>query len=160
MKVLLCILRTYTTSYHLLSSSDHVFPSSWQALWLLIAQSELLVALTQTAFPARRWTLEDLKDVLDAAIQGTSSGRVKVVEGRYFRKRVREQCAVSERYRESFALVILTMRPEPYDGVYQSILDAVIERFKAYADILTVHSLGLSKKSRRPQDAAFDHSST
>jgi hypothetical protein len=76
------------------------------------------------------WSLEDLRDILDAAIRGRRREGVRIVEGRYFRKRVREQCALADRYGDPFAVLVIGLKAEPQAGVYQSVLDAVVERLR------------------------------
>lgn len=98
----------------------------------LLAQriARQLVDLAEEVIPGRRWSVEDVRDILDAAVRGRRDQGVRIVEGRYFRKRVREQCALSERYGDPFAVVVISLRPEPQHGAYQSVLDAVVERLR------------------------------
>jgi len=77
-----------------------------------------------------RWSIEDLRDIFEAAVRGKRHEGVRIVEGRYFRKRVREQCALADRYGDPFAVVVISLRTEPTEGVYQSVLDAVVERLR------------------------------
>lgn len=86
--------------------------------------------LASQVIPGRRWTIEDLRDILEAAVRGKRGDGVRIVEGRYFRKRVREQCALADRYGDPFAVVVISLELEPSDGVYQSVLDAVVERLR------------------------------
>ena len=98
----------------------------------LLAQrfAKQLTDLALDVIPGRRWSVEDLRDILDAAIRGQQREGVRIVEGRYFRKRVREQCALADRYNDPFAVVVISLVPEPQDGAYQSVLDAVVERLR------------------------------
>lgn len=98
----------------------------------LLAQrfARQLTDLALEVIPGRRWSIEDLRDILDAAIRGRRREGVRIVEGRYFRKRVREQCALADRYGDPFAVVVISLVPEPQPGVYQSVLDAVVERLR------------------------------
>lgn len=98
----------------------------------LLAQriARQLVELAEEVIPGRRWSAEDLRDILDAAVRGRRDPGVRIVEGRYFRKRVREQCALSDRYGDPFAVVVVALTPEPQVGVYQSVLDAIVERLR------------------------------
>jgi hypothetical protein len=98
----------------------------------LLAQriARQLVELAEEVIPGRRWSVEDVRDILDAAVRGRRDPGVRIVEGRYFRKRVREQCALSDRYGDPFAVIVISLQPEPQDGVYQSVLDAVVERLR------------------------------
>lgn len=86
--------------------------------------------LANQAIGGRRWSIEDLKDIFEAAVRGKRDEGVRIVEGRYFRKRVREQCALADRYGDPFAVVVISLKPEPAAGVYQSVLDAVVERLR------------------------------
>lgn len=98
----------------------------------LLAQriARQLTDLAEEVIPGRRWSVEDLRDILEAAVRGSREPGVRIVEGRYFRKRVREQCALSDRYGDPFAVVVVAVRPEPMDGAYQSVLDAIVERLR------------------------------
>lgn len=98
----------------------------------LLAQrlARQIADLTSEVFPGRRFSVEDLRDIFEAAVRGNRAGGVRVVEGRYFRKRVREQCGLADRYGDPFAIVVIGLSPEPSEGVYQSVLDAVVERLR------------------------------
>ncbi|MCZ7679450.1 MAG: hypothetical protein M5U28_12085 [Sandaracinaceae bacterium] len=98
----------------------------------LLAQriARQLVEIAEEVIPGRRWSVEDVRDILDAAVRGRRDPGVRIVEGRYFRKRVREQCALSDRYGDPFAVVVIALMPEPQDGAYQSVLDAIVERLR------------------------------
>ncbi len=98
----------------------------------LLAQriARQLVEIAEEVIPGRRWSVEDVRDILDAAVRGRREPGVRIVEGRYFRKRVREQCALSDRYGDPFAVVVIALMPEPQDGAYQSVLDAIVERLR------------------------------
>lgn len=98
----------------------------------LLAQriARQIVDLAEAVVPGRRWSIEDVRDILDAAVRGRRETGVRILEGRYFRKRVREQCAISERYGDPFSVVVIALAPEPSEGVYQSVLDAVVERLR------------------------------
>lgn len=98
----------------------------------LLAQrfAKQLTELAQEVMPGRGWSVEDLRDILEAAVRGRRKEGVRIVEGRYFRKRVREQCGLAERYNDPFAVVVISLSPEPQAGVYQSVLDAIVERLR------------------------------
>ena len=89
-----------------------------------------LADLANDMIGGKRWSIEDLRDIFDAAVRGRRSEGVRILEGRYFRKRVREQCAMADRYGDPFALLVISLPPEPSKGVYQSVLDAVVERLR------------------------------
>jgi hypothetical protein len=98
----------------------------------LLAQriARQIVELAEDVIPGRRWSVEDVRDILDSAVRGRRDQGVRIVEGRYFRKRVREQCALSDRYGDPFAVVVIALHTEPQEGVYQSVLDAIVERLR------------------------------
>ena len=98
----------------------------------LLAQriARQIVELAEDVIPGRRWSVEDVRDILDSAVRGRREQGVRIVEGRYFRKRVREQCALAERYGDPFAVVVIALQTEPQEGVYQSVLDAIVERLR------------------------------
>lgn len=77
--------------------------------------------------PGRHWSAEELRDVLEVAVRGVRHDHAQVLEGRYFRKRLREQCALAERYGDPFACVVITLEPGLRSEGYQSVLDAVTE---------------------------------
>ena len=82
-------------------------------------------------------SVEDLRDILEVAVQGARA-ESRIVEGRYLRKRVREQVASSERYGESFALVVLQLANEPSPGLYARAVEGVVERLRR-SDMITVY---------------------
>ena len=92
--------------------------------------ARLLAKAAQGVSPGREWTPEDLRDVLEVAVHGTGQESARVLEGRYFRKRLREQLNLADRYGDSFAVVVITMAPGVSEGVYASVLDAVTERLR------------------------------
>lgn len=80
--------------------------------------------------PGRDWTPEDLRDVLEVAVHGVPQQAARLLEGRYFRKRLREQLNLADRYGDTFAVVVLTMIDGVQKPVYSSVLDAVTERLR------------------------------
>ncbi len=81
--------------------------------------------------PGREWSIEDLHDVFQVACRGPRSDQVEVLEGRYFRKRLREQCALADRYGDPFALVVAKLADNvDSSALYQSVLDAVLDRLR------------------------------
>ncbi len=89
-----------------------------------------LVALARKTMPNREWTPEDLRDVLEVAVHGTPQKAARLLEGRYFRKRLREQINLADRYGDTFAVVVLSMVEGVGQEVYSSVLDAVTERLR------------------------------
>jgi hypothetical protein len=98
----------------------------------LLAQrvARQIAEVAEAVVPGRRWSVEDLRDIFDAAVRGGREQAVRVVEGRYFRKRVREQCALSDRYGDPFAVLVVALAPEPEDGAYQNVLDTIALRLR------------------------------
>lgn len=80
--------------------------------------------------PGREWTPEDLREVLEVAVHGTSQHSARLLEGRYFRKRLREQIHLADRYGDSFAILVITVARGVNRGVYSSVLDASTERLR------------------------------
>lgn len=96
-----------------------------------------LAAIARDLLPGHTPSVEDLRDILEVAVQGARAGD-RIVEGRYLRKRVREQCAYAERYGESFAMVVLQLVPEPEPGVYVMAMEGVVEKLRR-SDMATVY---------------------
>jgi hypothetical protein len=88
--------------------------------------------------PNATWTVEDLLDVLEAAVHGRIPDMDRVVEGRYLRKRVRELCAYAERYGEPFAMVVLKLAKEPRDGLYGSMAEPIVAKLRK-TDMITAY---------------------
>ena len=88
--------------------------------------------------PNATWAIEDLRDVLEVAVLGAQQDAVRIVEGRYLRKRVREQCAFADRYGDPFALLVAKMQPEPADGAYSAALESVVQRLRR-SDMVTIY---------------------
>jgi hypothetical protein len=99
----------------------------------LLAQrlARQVTELANEVLTGRRWSVEDLRDIFDAAVRGLPKQQVRIVEGRYFRKRVREQCGLADRYRDPFAVVVIRVVAKPDEGAYQSVLDALVERLRS-----------------------------
>lgn len=89
-----------------------------------------LARLALQIAPGRDWTPDDLRDVLEVAVHGNSQQAARVLEGRYFRKRLREQIGLADRYGDTFAVVVLSLAEGVSEGVYSSVLDAVTERLR------------------------------
>lgn len=89
-----------------------------------------LASLAREAMPGREWTPEDLRDVLEVAVHGTPQRSARILEGRYFRKRLREQVNLADRYGDTFAVVVLSMVEGVSREVYSSVLDAVTDRLR------------------------------
>ena len=89
-----------------------------------------LARAARELFPGRSWSPEDLRDVLEVAVHGHGHEAARVLEGRYFRKRLREHVNLADRYSDSFAVVVITLVPDIKEGVYGSVLDAVTDRLR------------------------------
>lgn len=86
-----------------------------------------LAEMAREFSPGRHWSAEELRDVLEVAVRGVRHDHAQVLEGRYFRKRLREQCALADRYGDSFACVVITLGEGVGSESSQSVLDAVTE---------------------------------
>jgi hypothetical protein len=98
----------------------------------LLAQriAKQVADLATEVVPGRRWSIEDLRDILDAAVRRRGSDHGRILEGRYFRKRVREQCALSDRYGDPFAVIVMALIAEPEPGMYAGLLPNVVSRLR------------------------------
>jgi hypothetical protein len=92
--------------------------------------ARMLTKAAREIAPGRDWSPDDLRDALEVAVHGTGQESARVLEGRYFRKRLREQVNLADRYGDSFAVVVITTVKGVSEGVYSSVLDAVTERLR------------------------------
>src|SRR5687768_3780511 len=99
-------------------------------------------------------SVEDLRDILEIAVQGARA-ESRIVEGRYLRKRVREQCAYCDRYSESFAMVVLKLSPEPKPGLYSSAMEDAVGRLRG-SDMVTVYRRRVAMLLPRMRGEALD----
>lgn len=83
-----------------------------------------------TIVPSRRWTIQEVRAVLEAATDAEVEPDVHILEGRYFRKRLREQFALAERHGDPFCCVVFHLAPERSSAMYASVLDAMVERLR------------------------------
>jgi hypothetical protein len=122
----------------------------------LLAQqfARRLAAIARDLLPGDAPSVEDLRDILEVAVQGARAHE-RIVEGRYLRKRVREQCAYSERYGEGFAMVVLQLVPEPEPGVYSSAMEQVVEKLRR-SDMVTVYRRRVAMLLPRMRADALD----
>lgn len=79
--------------------------------------------------PTREWSPQDIRDILSFVLEG-GVDPVPLVEGRYLRKRLKEQLARAERYREPFTLMFVTLGEEADAIHYQSLVDLLMERLR------------------------------
>ncbi len=97
----------------------------------------LLLSAKEIA-PSASWSVEDLLDVIEAAVHGRIPDADRVVEGRYLRKRVRELCAYAQRYGEPFSMVVLKLSKEPRDGLYGSMAEPIVAHLRQ-TDMVTAY---------------------
>jgi len=89
--------------------------------------AQRLTEAARTISPGTRFSTDDLRDILEVAVRGLPQQRARILEGRHFRKRLREQCALTDRYGDSFACAIVSLADGLDTGAYQSVLDAVTD---------------------------------
>jgi hypothetical protein len=97
-----------------------------------------LLASAKEIAPEADWSVEDLLDVVEAAVHGRVPDGERVVEGRYLRKRVRELCAYAERYGEPFAMLVLKLTREPREGLYGSMAQPLVSMLRK-TDMVTAY---------------------
>lgn len=114
-----------------------------------------LASIAKDLTPGTTFSLEDLRDIVEVAIQGAKLDGSRIVEGRYLRKRVREQCAYAERYGESFALVVLRLDAEPAPGLYARAAERVVEKLRR-CDMITVYKRRIAMLLPRIKREALD----
>ena len=90
--------------------------------------SRYLLAAAAKMVP-RQWSVQDLSDVLTFVLEGGETP-VQFIEGRYLRKRVREQIARAERYKEPFALMVLGLPGGGTLDVDEGLADLLTERLR------------------------------
>jgi len=90
--------------------------------------SRYLLAAASKMVP-RDWTVKDLVDVLAFVLEGGDEP-VQFIEGRYLRKRVREQVARAERYEEPFSMMIIVFGKGIAGETYESLVDVLTERLR------------------------------
>lgn len=137
---------------HSLDQADLALIKSDPALAQQFARR--LAGIAKDLSPHAAWSLEDLRDVLEVAIQGTQESS-RIVEGRYLRKRVREQVAYADRYGESFALVVVRLAPEPTPGLYAGAAQQVVEKLRR-SDMITVYRRRIAMLLPRMRREALD----
>ncbi|MBW2262147.1 MAG: hypothetical protein JRG91_09260 [Deltaproteobacteria bacterium] len=90
--------------------------------------SRYLLAAASKMVP-RQWSVQDLNDVLNFVLEGGDTP-VQFIEGRYLRKRIREQIARAERYKEPFALMVLALSDGTKVDENESLVDLLTERLR------------------------------
>ncbi len=89
-----------------------------------------LAELAARISPGRHWTPETLREVLEVAVHGNAQEAARILEGRYFRKRLKEQTVLAERHKDEFSVVVITIERNMPAAVRSSVLDAVTERLR------------------------------
>jgi len=89
--------------------------------------AQRLTEAARNISPGTRFSVEDLRDILEVAARGLPQERARILEGRHFRKRLREQCGLADRYGDSFACAVVSLAPKVDTDAYQSVLDAVTD---------------------------------
>jgi hypothetical protein len=89
-----------------------------------------MIELADAIVPGRSWSMEEARDILAAALRARQDHGVRIEEGRYFRKRLRELCALARDCGDPFAVAVVTLREDSDEGDRQSVLDAVVERLR------------------------------
>ena len=79
--------------------------------------------------PDKDWTEDDLREVLDVA-PAEGGDIVPVLSARQYRKRLREEAARADRYKQTFSTMIVGLADRGDTEDYASVLDALIERLR------------------------------
>ncbi|MCC7535572.1 MAG: hypothetical protein IT379_05140 [Deltaproteobacteria bacterium] len=107
-------------------------PSDFAALLARRDRAQVVVDrmldAARAAQPDHPWTTSDLLDVIAASRR--IDPRARVAPGRDFRKRLREQILLADRYGDVFSCVVLTLRSSAEESTRTSVLDALIERLR------------------------------
>ena len=90
--------------------------------------SRYLLAAAAKMVP-RQWSVQDLNDILNFVLEGGDTP-VQFIEGRYLRKRIREQIARAERYKEPFAIMVLSLSDDVDADGNESLVDMLTERLR------------------------------
>lgn len=88
-----------------------------------------LLQAASKMIPTREWSAQDLRDILGFVLEG-GVDPVPTLEGRYLRKRLKEQLARAERYSEPFSLMFVSLG-ENADAIHhQGLVDLLMERLR------------------------------
>jgi len=88
-----------------------------------------LLKAAERMVPEKKWLVDDILAVLKAALD-TGSTAAAMLEGRYLRRSLRDQMALSDRYQEPFSVLVMILEAHADESLYQSVLDAVLERLR------------------------------
>gem|GEM_PF-952107 len=89
----------------------------------------LLLQAASKMIPTREWSAQDLRDILGFVLEG-GVDPVPMLEGRYLRKRLKEQLARAERYHEPFSLMFVTLGENADPIHHQGLVDLLMERLR------------------------------
>jgi hypothetical protein len=79
--------------------------------------------------PDHEWGEDDLREVIDFAT-ASATEVIPVLSARQYRKRLREEAARADRYKQTFSTMIVRLADKGEDEDYASVLDALIERLR------------------------------
>jgi hypothetical protein len=79
--------------------------------------------------PDHEWAEDDLREVIDFATTSATEV-IPVLSARQYRKRLREEAARADRYKQTFSTMIVRLADKGEDEDYASVLDALIERLR------------------------------
>jgi hypothetical protein len=79
--------------------------------------------------PAREWSAQDLRDIFSFVLEG-GIDPVPMLEGRYLRKRLKEQLARAERYQEPFSVMFIGLAQGADPIHHQTLVDLLMERLR------------------------------
>jgi len=88
-----------------------------------------LLQASSKMIPTREWSAQDLRDILGYVLEG-GVDPVPTLEGRYLRKRLKEQLARAERYQEPFSLMFVNLSDNADTIHHQGLVDLLMERLR------------------------------
>ncbi|MBI5487939.1 MAG: hypothetical protein HY905_11450 [Deltaproteobacteria bacterium] len=88
-----------------------------------------ILAAAGKMIPTREWSTQDLRDILIFVLEG-GVDPVPMLEGRYLRKRLKEQLARAERYKEPFSLMFVSLKEDADPIHHQGLIDLLMERLR------------------------------
>lgn len=88
-----------------------------------------LLQAASKMIPTREWSTQDLRDILGYVLEG-GADPVPTLEGRYLRKRLKEQLARAERYQEPFSLMFVSLSENADTIHHQGLVDLLMERLR------------------------------
>lgn len=88
-----------------------------------------LLQAASKMIPGREWSAQDLRDILLFVLEG-GVDPVPMLEGRYLRKRLKEQLARAERYNEPFSVMFVSVGNDADPIQHQGLVDLLMERLR------------------------------